>query len=270
MDRPVWDCARDWVGGASNCIIRLSFDCYHCILLPQRWDSFGQHHESSSLAGAEAEGPQNTDFRLSYYHQQFVGIQLPLSKWNNQHITSLGQRRNLSPRQNSNLWPPKHVAGALSSWATENSWRARPYTRFIFDPSSMQDSCPTLVTCWLFHFHTCFTELKVYHPSFLSTLPLVTKMEWPLRLRVLLAPASAFDPWRCEQGSQPSLFYLSFWSSGETGSKFAHKCDPTPTPSRHVRIARLWNMTREGRKRASSRSRVKPPFSFAPFVSPAK
>ena len=32
-----------------------------------------------------------------------------------------------------NLWPPKHRAGVLSTWATENSWRARPYTRFIFD-----------------------------------------------------------------------------------------------------------------------------------------
>ena len=28
---------------------------------------------------------------------------------------------------------PKHRAGALSTWATENSRRARPYTRFIFD-----------------------------------------------------------------------------------------------------------------------------------------
>ena len=26
--------------------------------------------------------------------------------------------------------------------------------------------CPMLVTCWLFHFHICFTELKMYHFSF--------------------------------------------------------------------------------------------------------
>ena len=30
-------------------------------------------------------------------------------KWNNrQHVTSVGQRKNLSPWQDSNLWPPKH------------------------------------------------------------------------------------------------------------------------------------------------------------------
>ena len=69
---------KDWVGGASNCIIRLSFDCCHLILLPQSWDSFGQHHESRSLAGAEAGGPQNTEFRLSEHPQQFVGMTLTL------------------------------------------------------------------------------------------------------------------------------------------------------------------------------------------------
>ena len=55
-----------------------------------------------------------------------------------------------------------------------------------------------------------------------------------------------------------------------------HKFDPTSPPSRHLRIARLRNMTRviskahEGRTRA--RSRVMPPFLFAPFISraPAK
>ena len=55
------------------------------------------------------------------------------SKWNNQHVTSVWQRKNLSPRQDSNLSPPNHRAGALSAWATENSWRVRPYTTFIVD-----------------------------------------------------------------------------------------------------------------------------------------
>ena len=54
-------------------------------------------------------------------------------KWNDQNVSSMGQRKNLSPRQDSNLWPPKHRAGALFTWATKNSWRARLYTRFIFD-----------------------------------------------------------------------------------------------------------------------------------------
>ena len=49
-----------------------------------------------------------------------------MRRWNNQHVTSVGQRKNLSlPRQDSNLWPPKYRAGALSTWATENSRRAR-------------------------------------------------------------------------------------------------------------------------------------------------
>ena len=38
-----------------------------------------------------------------------------LWKWNNQHITSVGERKNPSLRQDSNLWPPKHRAGALPS-----------------------------------------------------------------------------------------------------------------------------------------------------------
>ena len=29
--------------------------------------------------------------------------------------------------------------------------------------------CPTLMTCWSFHFHICFTKLKIYHLSFLSS-----------------------------------------------------------------------------------------------------
>ena len=58
-------------------------------------------------------------------------------KWINQHVTSAGQRKNLSPRRDLNLWPQKLQGEvALSTWATENSWRATPYTRFIFDTRS--------------------------------------------------------------------------------------------------------------------------------------
>ena len=31
---------------------------------------------------------------------------------------------------------------------------------------SCRTLCPTLVTCWFFHFHICFTQLKIYHLSF--------------------------------------------------------------------------------------------------------
>ena len=32
-------------------------------------------------------------------------------KLNDQHVTSVGQRKNLSPQQDSNLWPPKPPGG---------------------------------------------------------------------------------------------------------------------------------------------------------------
>ena len=35
--------------------------------------------------------------------------------WTDQHGTSVGQRKNLSPRRESNSWPPEHRAGALST-----------------------------------------------------------------------------------------------------------------------------------------------------------
>ena len=49
-------------------------------------------------------------------------------------VTSLGQRKDLSPRQDSNLLTsqtPRMRSIHLSYVA--RSWRARPYTRFIFD-----------------------------------------------------------------------------------------------------------------------------------------
>ena len=36
-------------------------------------------------------------------------------RWINQHDTSVGQRKILSPRQETNPWPPEHRAGALST-----------------------------------------------------------------------------------------------------------------------------------------------------------
>ena len=54
-------------------------------------------------------------FTEHYKHQKWMW------KRNNQHVTSLGQRTNLSPRQDSKPWPPKHWAGVLSTWATQPS-----------------------------------------------------------------------------------------------------------------------------------------------------
>ena len=36
-------------------------------------------------------------------------------RWINQHDTSVGQRKILSPWQEPNPWPPEHSAGALST-----------------------------------------------------------------------------------------------------------------------------------------------------------
>ena len=36
-------------------------------------------------------------------------------KWTDQHDTSVGQGKNLSPQQELNPWPPEHQAGALST-----------------------------------------------------------------------------------------------------------------------------------------------------------
>ena len=45
----------------------------------------------------------------------FLGQTSMLWRWINQHDTSVGQRKILSPRQESNPWPPEHRAGALST-----------------------------------------------------------------------------------------------------------------------------------------------------------
>ena len=124
-------------------------------------------------------------------------------KWNDQHVTIMRQRKNLSPRQDSNLRPPKHRAGALFTWATEDSWRARPIIgssagrvsnmnlvyglalheffvaqvnraparclgghRFESCRGLRSFLCPMLETFWSFHFHICFTEHKIYHLPF--------------------------------------------------------------------------------------------------------
>ena len=58
-------------------------------------------------------------------------------------------------------------------------------------------------------------------------------MEWLLRLRVILAPASAFDPWRWEQGSQSSLcLFVILKLRGKLGQSV-----PTNVTQRHPRPA---------------------------------
>ena len=88
-------------------------------------------------------------------------------QWNGQHVTSVGQRKYLSPRQDLNLWPPKHRACALSTLSYgELMERCLGGHRFKSCRGLRFFLCPTFVTCWSFHCHICFTMLKIYHLSF--------------------------------------------------------------------------------------------------------
>ena len=104
--------------------------------------------------------------------------------WINQHDTSVGQRKILSPWQESNPWPP-NTGRALYPLSYENSWRARSFNWvhirhiwysyihifiysyihifiysyihiFIYDIFL----CPTLESCWLNHLHISLPSLK--------------------------------------------------------------------------------------------------------------
>ena len=49
-------------------------------------------------------------------------------RWIDQPDISVAQRKNLSPRQESNPWPPKHMAGTLSTELWELMvWRVRSF-----------------------------------------------------------------------------------------------------------------------------------------------
>ena len=48
------------------------------------------------------------NYFLRQRQSPFIHQMFPLWKWNNQHVTSMGQRKNLSPWPDLNLWPPKH------------------------------------------------------------------------------------------------------------------------------------------------------------------
>ena len=64
-------------------------------------------------------------------------------RWINQHDTSVGQRKILSPQQESNPWPPEHRADALSTELRE-LMESKAIAHDDFDsvaPSSMQDTC---------------------------------------------------------------------------------------------------------------------------------
>ena len=64
--------------------------------------------------------PQRSSYLFNYLFMNkkwwwILSSVIKWSRWNNQHDTSVGQSKNLSPRQELNPWLPKHRAGALST-----------------------------------------------------------------------------------------------------------------------------------------------------------
>ena len=97
-------------------------------------------------------------------------------KWCDQHITSMEQRKNLSPQQELNLWPSVDRSDALTGWATKDSCELSHFQGscdvFVYGPARHKPIvaqwleylsgerkvsgsisrdfffCPVLVTCW--------------------------------------------------------------------------------------------------------------------------
>ena len=73
-------------------------------------------------------------------------------RWIDQHDTSIGQAKNLSPQQESNPWPRKECL---------------PHFWKVMDLIPIGDSdfflCPTFVACWSIHLSYFINELKIHH-----------------------------------------------------------------------------------------------------------
>ena len=97
---------------------------------------YGQNCPAPVIAGPQQSSSCLKRVNMVNYGERmkdgkFLSSVKQMWKWNDKDVTSVsGTKKNLSPRQESNLWPPKHRAGGLSTWARKNSWRARPYTYF--------------------------------------------------------------------------------------------------------------------------------------------
>ena len=52
-------------------------------------------------------------------------------RWNNRLVTSVGQRKKSESPTGFEPMTSQTPGGCSIHWATENSWRARPYTRFL-------------------------------------------------------------------------------------------------------------------------------------------
>ena len=75
--------------------------------------------------------PNKVNWMKNWWHNQWikmVNFELGNAMWKaiDQHGMRVGQRKNPSPQQESNPWPPEHWVGTIH-WANENSWRARSF-----------------------------------------------------------------------------------------------------------------------------------------------
>ena len=100
--RAIWE-KGNWTG-----IIPVSFSMSSSSISPC-YEKNKNHRDCWSRM-CEALG--SSQGKLSW---KTIKIIQKLWRWKKQHVTSVGQRKNLSPQQDSNLWPPKHWTGALST-----------------------------------------------------------------------------------------------------------------------------------------------------------
>ena len=91
---------------------------------------------------------------------------------NNQHVMSVGQRKNLSPQQDLNLiWSPKHRAGTLST----ELWRTHGERGHILG-SYWHVSCVLLLYCCYTAYWYCVVAKLKFKPGKFFLLAMVTKI----------------------------------------------------------------------------------------------
>ena len=98
----------------------------------------------------KTEDPHKNQLKADF--DSSINIVIWCEKWSDQHNTSMEQRNNLSPRQESNPWPPKHCAGTLSTeiWKLMVDGEQGHWTEFMSGrcPAYYLDQgfCPSAIT----------------------------------------------------------------------------------------------------------------------------
>ena len=99
-----------------------------------------------------------------------------LRRWNNQHVMSVRQRKKSESPTEIEPMTSQTPERRSIHWATENSWRARPYTRFVFHYPVNWDSQ------WAHYYHWVPFMIVPDSPSILlfQYTDLVRRMHWHL------------------------------------------------------------------------------------------